>query len=93
MGDSGSPHADAQDLFEINKPADTGWSPPVSGEQGKIINFNDLTGPKGGAKPDYVSPDPRPQAAPIVTGDQGLAKRRRLPTGPLRAVRVRQIQE
>jgi hypothetical protein len=26
-------------------------------EQGKIINFNNLTGPKAGAKPGYVGPD------------------------------------
>jgi hypothetical protein len=32
----------------------------VSGEQGKIINFNNLTGPKGGARPGYVGPDPLP---------------------------------
>ena len=49
VGDSGSPHA--EDSFEINEPSDSGRSPPTSGEQGPIINFNDLTGPKGGAKP------------------------------------------
>ena len=57
VGDSGSPHADAKDSLEINEPAHTRWSPPASGEQGKIINFHDLTGPKGGMKPGYVGPD------------------------------------
>ena len=87
VADSGLPHADAKDSFKINAPADTGCFPPASGEQDKIIKFNDLTGPKGGAKPDYVSPDPRPQAAPIVTGDHSLAERLRLHTGALSTAR------
>ncbi len=60
MGDLGSPHAEAKDSFEINEPTDTGWSSPAYGEQDKIINFNDLTSPKGGAKPGYVGPEPFP---------------------------------
>ena len=60
VADSGLPHADAKDSFKINAPADTGCFPPASGEQDKIIKFNDLTGPKGGAKMGYVGLDPFP---------------------------------